>query len=172
MALPLERFLKQKEFMEWMSSGLSNENLTMLVENAQVYLTEALGKKAGSTAFATSSAKVAAILSQIGERQDRIVDLDLVINCLCALVVREDEDPLTWNQSIHQEKCNYFKDHHTDYQFFFRFTAFRELAKRLNVSQENWIQYLAEMRTKAQILRQSMKIYSSGPKSSKAESKT
>jgi hypothetical protein len=172
MALPMERFLKQKEFMEWMMSGLTDTQLRMLSEQAHKSMVDGLSLPAKSAAQAKEFAKAMSIISQISERQDKVIPMDLVINCLCAQLIREDENPHVWNQDIHQEKCDFFKAHHMDYQFFFRFTAFRKLSKTLNVSKENWNEYLLQQALQAQAVTESLKMFSSRRESSKEESKT
>ncbi len=165
MALPMERFIKQKEYMEWMASGLDGETLIEITDAAKERLTEAISLPAKSKAQTSEFAKVFAMLQEIGDRKDRIIPFDLVINCLCALIVREDENPLKWNQSIHVEKCEYFASRHIDYQFFFQFSAFRELSRLLNVSNENWTAYLAKQKTQQQSIRQSLRIFSTSVES-------
>lgn len=160
MALPMVRFVKEKEFMEYMASGLDAENLTEIVETAKGCLMKALELPAKSKPYTNEMAKVAALLNEIGERKERIVPFDLIINCLCGLLIREDENPYEWNEAIHREKCEYFSRHYLDYGFFFQFTAFRKLSKLLNVSKENWAQYLAGSRTQSRFIKEAMKSFS------------
>jgi hypothetical protein len=146
--------------------------MKMLGEAAAKAMRETLSLPDKSVAQAKEFARAMSIISQITERQEKIIPIDLVINCLCAQIVREDEDPHTWNQAIHMEKCDFFKANHMDYQFFFRFTAFRKLSKILNVSKENWNEYLLEQVMTAKTITETLKMYSSERKSSKEESKT
>lgn len=154
MALPMERSARITEYMQWISSGLDNVNLKKLCEAIEFHQTQAMKLVEKPKAFAKEMAQATAILREVGERNERVVPLDLIINTLCAQLVREDEDPAGWNQSIHEEKCNFFKENQSSYQFFFRFTAFRKLSQTLNVSNGNWIQYLVRATQELQIIQE------------------
>lgn len=172
MALPMVRFVKEKEFFEWMNSGLDAETLTELCDAAKGYLTDAMEKPATSSARGKDIAKVYTILEEIGNRKERIIPFDLVINTLCALIVREDEDPFEWNERIHQEKCQYFANHYISYDFFFQFSHFRKLSRFLVDSKENWTRYLAQVKVQIKNLQESLKIYSTRSESKKESKRT
>lgn len=167
MALPIERSAREQEYLQWMGAGLDAKNVKKLSDAAQFHIMESLKLTGKPNAFAKEIAKASAILTEIGERQERVVPLDLIINVLCTHLVRDDEDPAGWNPSIHKEKCDYFMDHHTDYQFFFRFSAFRKLSRMLGVSSENWQDYLIRARTEVKAVEVMIRSFLSEEQSSK-----
>jgi hypothetical protein len=138
--LPVRRLMKQKEYFEWLNAGINSQNLGQLIEAINENIIAAL-QITDKRKFAKSMAKVQALVNEIGRRRELIIPMDLFINILCVMIVREDEDPVGFNEKIHAEKCDYFIEHVDDYGFFLQSNAFRELSKSLNMSQKNWNQY-------------------------------
>lgn len=171
MGLPMCRYLKMEEFQTWLQSNIDGGTLNEMVETAQNCMIDAL-KAESKTVQANALSKVNAILQQVKDRQARVVPIDLVVNILCAQIVREDEDPHEWNQIIHMEKCDFMKEHLTDYQFFFHLTAFRKLRQLQIDSAEKWVGYLARATAEAKHIKETMKVYSRSAQSSKSGNKT
>lgn len=169
LALPIERFAKEKEFIEWMTSGINNDNLRMLTEAAQELLMDALKSYKNEKEHAKKMAKVHAILQQIQMRYEQIVPIDLIINTICAVIVREDEDPCKFNEKIHKEKCDFFMEHKNDYGFFFQVSSFRRLSKLLNMQKSGWSILLKSWEDSQAVLKESLRIISSYKESSSDE---
>lgn len=158
--LPTERYLKMLEFSEFLSAGISNDNLKQLVEAAQDYMNTAISNINDKKKFINDATKVSAILQQLNYRRESIIPTDLFINVLCTMIVRDDEEPGVFNQKIHDEKCDFFIDHLHDYSFFFQSSAFRRLCSVQNISKENWKKVLTNSMEAQNQLNQSLKIYS------------
>ena len=160
MALPVVRFLKNKEYIAWMGGGLDGDIVEQICSTAQECLIDALKQPPGSKPQTKALSKVNALLQQMSDRKSRVVPIDLVVNILCSQLIREDEDPVEWNEIIHAEKCDYFKAHINDYGFFLNFTAFRRLSKDMTVSEESWSEYLVKATAQIQALTQATMIFS------------
>lgn len=171
--LPLERFAKQKEFFEWLGAGINYENLGTLLKSAEDFQEDAiLDVKDRPKAAAKKMAKVTAIIRQLQLRREAVVQLDLMVNTLCVMIVREDEDPMEFNEEIHKEKCDYFMSHISDYGFFFRLTSSRRLFNLLNISKENYSSTLNAWRQSLEEIEPLLKIISSSTGSSEPETPT
>lgn len=172
MNLPVARLMKQKEYMEWLSAGINQNNLHMLLTATQEHLVEALKVTQDKKKFAKAMAKVNALISQIDQRREQIIPLDLFINMLAVMLVREDEDPAKFQETIHQEKCDYFMQHIDDYGFFFRTAAFVKLSKQLSLSKAAWRHHLKSWLASEEELRSVLNIISSPSESSKPDDPT
>lgn len=143
-AVPIVRYAKQKEYYDWLTSGINAATLKDLVEGVQAQLVEALQNSKDKAKFSKSAARALAVMEQIQMRRERIVPIDLIVNTICATLVREDEDPHEWNQAIHQEKCDYFLDHIMTVGFFFHLKDFQRLSNILAITKAGWQQKLRD----------------------------
>lgn len=139
LAIPFERNAQVTTFMTYMGLGLSGDEFKILIDT----MLESIHK--GLT-DPKEAAKVSTIALQMEQRIQRTVPVDLLINLLSVQLVREDESISTFNQAIHDEKCQYFKDHIEDYEFFFAQKELQQLIDGMNISKENWSEYLANCR--------------------------
>ena len=155
-ALPVERLLQQQKF---------------LITHACTYMEEAIENSSDRKLFARNAAKVYAILEDIKSRAGNIIPLDIFVNVLCCSLVREDENPVKFNESIHREKCDYFIEHLDDYGFFFRLQSFKWWARQLRLSSENWSEILSAWERSLRRIKQSSKIFNSPDKSTEAQKK-
>ena len=116
MTLPIERFGKLQEYMMWMSSGITASELDSLLDEADKALTDGLLQK-------KNASKIGFILSEIRDRKDMVLHTELIYNFLSVQLVRQDEPPEHYNNSIQMEKVTQFKEETKNgktYDFFLR----------------------------------------------------
>ena len=171
MSLPMIRAFKKEEFLEWMASSLTQDMLQTLAKNMRTSLAEALQNANKPETYSKKISAVLVMIDELENRKEKIIPFDLVINFLCAQIVREDEDPNEWNEQIHIEKCQYFAERQSDYQFFFQFSGLKSLSTLLDFSSQNWHDYIARSITEGRIFNEKMKLYSTGKVSEKVEKK-
>lgn len=151
--LPLERYNKQAEYLQWMSARLTSENLTLLIDKALELIEKGIKQGKGA-------AGVAAILYQIKSRQEKIIPHEIILNYMAVQYVREDEDVTSFNNEIQKQKVVAFKnDAELTNTFFLTLPEWRKFIKSTSISKEEWVSYLEESLTEQEIIQQSLKIY-------------
>lgn len=100
--MPLERFAMSMALLERLSCGLSGEEMDSI-------LTEMEKEVASGLSNPKSSARVAAFIHVIRERQNSVVHKEILLNIAATWIVRDDEDPHTINAEIHSEKVSAFE---------------------------------------------------------------
>lgn len=170
-ALPVERLMQQSYFMNIMASGIDENNLMHLIGNAKEFMEAAIENTGDKKTFAKNAAKTYAILEDIERRSQEIFPIDVFINVLCCMIVRNDENPVKFNPEIHREKCDYFIDHVDDYGFFFQSAAFRSLSEQYKLSEEKWRKKLSDWVVSQMQAKRSSKIFSTDTKATEPQRK-
>jgi hypothetical protein len=154
-AITVERLGKIKEFFIWISRGLTDEQLTELIDQAEAAWVDYLktGKHPG---------KIGSILNEIRLRKDTIAPADLYYSYLAVQYIREDEDPRVWNQQVQDEKVLSFKEGAKDYDsFFFAMPELKQLCRLLNITHERWSDFIVSCIMGEERHRKVVKLYSS-----------
>lgn len=102
-AIPIVRLGKLQEFYTWLSAGLTGSELESMVDYADKALSNGLKDGKGM-------AKIGFILSEIRERKNMVVHPEIYYNILAAQLIRHDEDINDWNNEIHLQKVESFKE--------------------------------------------------------------
>lgn len=135
--LSIERLAQLKQYTTWILRGMTNEVLHQLIDEADKAWVHFV--KTGE-----DMAKVTAIHTEMRLRCTKISEIDLYYNLLAVQYIREDEHPTQFNNSIHLEKVEAFKEAAKDLDsFFFALPEYRELCKLLNITEEEWPQFVA-----------------------------
>ena len=100
--MPLERFAMSMSLLERLSCGLSGEEMDSI-------LTEMEREVASGLSNPKSSARVAAFIHVIRERQSSVIHKEILLNIAATWIVRDDEDPNTINNEVHAEKVTAFE---------------------------------------------------------------
>lgn len=136
--IPLERLAKIEEYKLWLSSGLHKETVEVLCDKAEEILSSGLTKGKGS-------AKLGLIISELRERQNMVVPVELLYNLIAVQLVREDENPNVFNNEIHLQKIVALKElSDQSGSFFFGWSELKQLQGWLNMSEAEWVQYWRE----------------------------
>ena len=146
--LPIERWGKARDFLSWMAIGLSPEEFTELIEAAEKNWVSHL--KTGKNA-----ARVGYIFEELKTRRNNVLHTELLYNYLAIQLVREDEDPVVFNNEIHLEKVEQFKKETSkgNHYFFFQVPELKKLHELWNFNQEEWERYWIESTTKQKLLK-------------------
>lgn len=100
--MPLDRFSMSMALMERLSSGLSGNEMSMILDSFDKALAAGVSNPKNASVIAT-------LVNIIRERQDTVIHKDLLINIAATWIIREDEDPYTINADIHNEKIKTFE---------------------------------------------------------------
>jgi hypothetical protein len=95
--------------------------------------------------------RIAALIDERNRRKQMCFHTELFYNILCVQWIREDEHPLTFDETIHREKVDQMKMEEDNY-FFFRQPELIELASSLRITEQNVKALLAESNQQREIL--------------------
>lgn len=134
LAMPMTRIFKIQDYMTWMSRGLTADNIRDIGDRMDTLLTD--GIKTGK-----NGVKLGVLISELRDRNERFVPLELVYNYLACYYVREDENTLVVNEQIQKEKVAEFK-HAAETvgldSFFFRLKEYKRLSASLTTLNVSW----------------------------------
>lgn len=146
--LPLERWGKARDFLSWMNIGLSPDEFIQLIDAAEKNWLSHL--KTGKNA-----AKVGYIFEELKNRKNLVLHSELLYNFMAVQIIREDEDPQTFNNEIHLEKVEQFKKETEagNSYFFFQVPELKKLRELWNFNQNEWEIYWQESKAQQTILK-------------------
>lgn len=151
--MSIDRVGKLQEYMIWMSRALTGEQLDELFNLMLKHIDEGIK-------FGDNAAKVASIAYEIKLRKESIFPVSLLYNYLAVQYVREDENPQTFNEKIHDEKVEQFsKEHQTNSSFFFRAPELTTLQGWSNITETEYKQRLEKLMTEESRINQRAKIF-------------
>lgn len=132
LGMPLFRLSKLSEYNIWISRGLTKKNLLDLMDTADKLLFEGLstGKNA---------AKLGAIITEIRDRENKAVPVEVWYNYLACSYIRDDEKEDKFNEQIQQEKASVFKAASNEANsFFFLLPELKALTTHSNILPIAW----------------------------------
>lgn len=132
--LPLERVGKMQDYMDLMSSGLSESELDELVTVADNELALAFaGKKANMS-------KVGWVFTEIRDRRKMVLHGELLYNFLAVQYIRDDEPVNEFVEWIHREKVEQFKEDNKNSStyFFFQVPELKLVNDFLKFTETEW----------------------------------
>jgi len=156
----VERYGKGLEYLMWMSAGLTPEELDELVDVAN----EELAK--GFKGTKSSPVVVGGVLREIQLRRHMIIHTELLYNYLACHYIRDDEDPAIFDQKIHDEKVEAFKNickEGNTYDFF-QVPELRAINDHLKLSKTEWEEQWSGSIREQKELKRRTKIMKSGLK--------
>jgi len=137
--VPISRLSFAHTHLQYLSAGLSAELFTKAMEQVTIALAHSDIVRAG------------AIISDLTDLNQKVVNLDAMINVVAAYYVREDEDAVKVSNKIHAEKCDFLKSETEDGRFFFQVPRFVQLLSGQTPSSEElerlWQGYQKQMET-------------------------
>lgn len=157
LGLPIERFGKMKFYLMWMSSGISPVELDKLLDRQA----EALGKGIENPA---NAAMIGLCIEEMRGRKRLTIHTELLYNFMAVQWVRDDEDPLVFNNQIQLEKVEAFKRETAagNTYFFFQQSELKMLSNLFRMSEEEWKEFWNEsLNNQAYLKAMSMMKYSS-----------
>jgi hypothetical protein len=160
-SIPIERWGKLNEYMMWMSSGLTGGELDKLVAVAEEAIAQGLKQDTRNIA------KISTVLNEIKERKNMVIHTELFYNYVSVQLVREDENPDTFNNEIHLQKVEQFKREvaaGNSYDFFFSI-GLKKLSALMDMSKSEWEQFWNSSQKEQELLSEKLKIIESAKKS-------
>ena len=135
--LPLERYARLREFLSWLSSGVTGEELRKLPDAADAAL--AAGIKTGKNA-----ARIGLVLAELRERAELVLHHELLVHFLAVQLIREDERAEIFDGAIHRAKVtDLLQESRDGNPFFFslRWPELKKLRETFDFSPEEWTRY-------------------------------
>lgn len=126
-AMSVSRAAKVRQYYQLLANSIGPDHLREGVNAAIKHLNDHDTVKAGAT------------LVKMMEIFDNVTNTELLINIVAVGLVREDEDAMTYSDSIHREKVTYLMSGAVSDGFFFRLTAWNQLSDQFKISQEQFI---------------------------------
>jgi hypothetical protein len=144
--LPIARMGKLQEYLMWMAKGVSKEEYIKAIDYAEGALKNGLSDNKGV-------AKIGFVLHELKDRCNMVLHDELFYNIIAVQLVRHDESPSEFNNEIHLQKIEAFKQLDKKDDSFF--LAIQELLNQLglaNITKKN----LDELLKESAILRKAM----------------
>ena len=165
-ALPIERLGKLEEYKVLMSSGLHKGIVDELIGYMEETLNKIVNGGLEHEVKKNSSKNIAnlgLILNEFKERQNLFIPIELFYAFLSCQLVREDESPYVFNDSIHKDKIiSLMALNEQNGGFFFGQKELNLLKNLLNMSEVEWEEYWQLSKVHHQQRRKALEIYLSG----------
>ena len=158
MALPIDRLGQLKQFTQYLSKGLSAEEDDAIDEAIEKALQDGLtNQKSGA------AARIGALIMERKKRKQFTFHTNLFYNILAVQWVRDDENPLVFDQAIHFDKVKTFMEDEKSEStlFFFHQQELSGLTSLLKILENDVPKYLAESKLKAQELQEKLSLINS-----------
>lgn len=149
MALPMARLGKMYEYMMWLSSGVTGDELNSLLDYADKALTEGIKNT-------KNAAKIGFIISELKDRKNMVVHPELFYNIIAVQIIRGDESITEFNNEIQMQKVEAFKKLDTHNDTFF--LNIQEYLAALNLSKITKEQYLNVLKDSAVLIQATLKV--------------
>lgn len=157
--LPITRSAKSNTYSQYLSAGLSGQ----MFEEAYDKFNE-LTAKGDHIASGV-------IINDLRELKQNIVNIDVIINIIAVNYVREDENPVEVNETIHQEKCDFLKTETDEGRFFFRTPEWVRLLNKAGLSTDESETFYQDYLKKHQNILKRWSILTSGSYKKKSAKK-
>lgn len=167
-ALPIERLAKLEEYKVLMSSGLHNgviEELTNAMDNILSNIVNSGLETEVKKNSSKNLANLGMLINEIKERQKIFIPIELFYAFLSCQLVREDESPYVFNESIHKDKILALMElNEKNGGFFFGQKELSLLKNLLNMQEEEWNEYWQTSMEHHRYRRKALEIYLSEKK--------
>ena len=144
-ALPIERLAKMEEYKVYMSSGLHNQAITEITDYMQSILEKIVNSGIDNEVKKNSSKNIGdlgMLIRELKERQKTFIPIEIYYAFLAIQLVREDENPYMFNNSVHNSKIAALMDlNEQNGGFFFGQRESKQLQSWLNMSETEWSEY-------------------------------
>lgn len=139
--LPISRLAKMQEYLVWLSKGISKEEYIRAIDIAEGCLTDGLKNAKGV-------AKIGFVLHELKDRCNLVVHDELFYNILAVQFIRHDENVSEFNNNIHLEKVDMFKEMDSqDDTFFLNIQQYLDVFGLSNITKPHLQELLKESRT-------------------------
>jgi len=145
-SLPVQRYGMMKYFLMWMTSSISPEEMRGLCDA----MSEALAKGVSNP---KNAARIGVLIEEIRQREKMTLHTELLLNFLAVQWVRQDEDPLVYNNQIQLEKVDALQAETGNPLFFFRQKELKRIYDSYRMSDEEWNKYWTESLQNQQFLK-------------------
>jgi hypothetical protein len=151
MAMPVDRLGQLLKFTQYLAKGLSpeeDEALDQIIEDAI--------ENGLKNPKAKSAAVISTVLTEKKKRRKLCFHTELFYNYLAVQLVREDEHPMVYDNTIQIEKVEQLKREQPDegVMFFFRQPELKRLKDLLMITPEDLERLMSESKQEIQLLKE------------------
>jgi hypothetical protein len=146
MGLSVDRLGQLSLFYQYLGKGLSPDEDSAIDEGISNAIEDGVRDPKKKVMV-----RIAALIEERNRRKQMCFHTELFYNILCVQWIREDENPLTFDETIHREKVDQMMKEQDNY-FFFRQPELIELANSLKITEQNVKALLAESNRQKEIL--------------------
>lgn len=146
--MPLSRLAEQQTHLQYLASGLSGD----MFKDAMVQLNESLAEG--------DFVNAGVIVHDLQEIPKKITNIEAMVNVIAINYVRDDEDAMTVNQSIHAQKCDFIIDQLETGGFFLSHPSLKESLKTFGITGQHlsgslpeFLKVLRKFRTRLDLIR-------------------
>lgn len=152
MPVPIERFGKMRDFLMWMTVGVSPEEFDMIYDAMDKSWIDTLKTK-------KNHQRIGLLLQELKLRKNMTIHTELLYNFLAVQWIREDENPEIFDSEIQDQKVRQFKieTREQNTYFFFHQPELKRLKELLEFTQAEWLAYWNESVEKQAFLRIAIK---------------
>lgn len=166
--IPVQRKGQIERIMQELEAGISQSELDRFL----VAMSKALDGKDKKGNLKPDIPMIGWLIEEMKMRKASILHPDILLELLCAVSIREDEDPAVWDEEIQQQKLIQIGKDCSEgsglYDFFHK-ASLRESIPFLDITQGKWNEYLNHSRTKIKAMEVMLQDYSSEKESLKHE---
>jgi hypothetical protein len=169
MGLPIDRLGQLKMFTQYLSKGLSAEEDEAIDAAIRKALDDGLQSPKSAAA-----ARIGALLMEREKRKQFTFHTTLFYNILAVQWIREDENPLEFDQAIHFEKVQHFMKAESKEAilFFFHQPELSGLTSLLKILEKDVLTYFQESKAMIQELSEKLSLINSFTSTSKSAEKS
>jgi hypothetical protein len=142
--LPINRMGEIMRFQQLISAGVTGDTLRTLTDAMNTEIAKLTTTDPKKKEFSESLSRLNRLNTEIMFRRDAAVPTELMYNYLAAVYIRDDENPTAFIWDIHLQKVETFKTiSENDHAFFFANAHLRASISWLNITEENWPEFLS-----------------------------
>lgn len=153
--MPLPRKLEIERLILELQAGISKNELQLFLEAMK----DALSQTDKKGNFRPDIARIGFLVNEMKDRETMLIHPDTIMELLCAVSIREDENPGVWDEEIHRQKLKQLKKDCGDgggLHDFFQQSSLTELMPYLDTSREKFSEYMRLGKVKVEALQKTL----------------
>lgn len=148
--LPLSRTAKMQEYIMWLAKGVDKNEYLQALEECEKALE-------GGIKDGKGLARIGYILNHLKDRVNMVVHDELMYNIIAVQVIRGDESVTSFNNEIHMQKVESFKQlDRQDDTFFLNIQELLEGLGLSNITKNQYEKLLQESRATRQVMQRTL----------------
>lgn len=141
--VPVDRYIALQKYAKWLNSNITKDSLGVILDKMNSLIEDGVVQK--KTGQKMNVVKLAALINELKERHEMILEDQIIYNIICVQLIREDEEIGVFNKTIHQEKVDQcIKEIEDGNDFFLQSLEYSRLIDYSTMSPSEWKAFLAK----------------------------